>query len=198
MSPIKSGLVMLVALAVSGGGHPISAQQGYGGGGLGLYGVGPRLGENVTLALEFQDQLGLSQNQVASLQLLQAGILQDVAPLEAEIDGVRASILAGEVSFVDGLALLQGLRGEFQAASAPYRVEVDAVLTPPQHQTLQDIMWETRPLQAQTLGTPGTGLGRGAGFGLGWSGRMGLGRGAGLGVGRGTGRGQGRGLRWRD
>ena len=219
MSRIRSGFVMFLALAVSGGGHLLSAQQGLGGGRLGLYGVGPRLGENVALALEFQDQLGLSQDQVASLQLLQDGIRKDVEPLETEINGLRAAILAGEVSSVDGLAVLQGLFGEFQAVSQPYRTQVDAILGPVQHQTLQGIMWESRPLQGQGLGTAGMGMGwnpgvspvlgagqgmwfgRGAGLGLGRAAGYGLGRGGGIGLGRGVGRAgrraAGRGLRWR-
>ena len=227
MSRIKCVLVMFLALAVSGGGHLLSAQQGLGGGGLGLYGVGPRLGENVALALEFQDQLGLSQDQVASLQLLQDGIRQDVEPLETEMAGLRAGIQAGEVNSVDGLATLQELFGEFQTVSAPYRAQVDAVLSPVQHQTLQGIMWESRPIQGQGFGTSGQGMGwnsglapglgsgqsmrpgRGAGMGLGRSAGIGLGRGGGVGLGRGLGGGvglrrgvagrrvYGRGLRWR-
>jgi len=227
MSPIRRWLLMFLALALSGGGHLLSAQQGRGGSGLGLYGVGPRLGENVALALEFQDQLGLTQDQVATLQLVQDGIRQDVVPVETEMDGLRAAILVGEVSSADGLPLLRGLFGEFQAVSAPYREEVDAILTPVQHQTLQGIMWETRPIQGSALGMSGVGwnpvlgtsrgawLGRGAGYGLARGGGMALGRsagvgmargggmalgrGAGVGMARGGGRGFGRarGLRWR-
>ena len=51
MSLIRCALAMALALALTGGGHLLSAQQGLGGQGLGLYGVGPRLGENVALAL---------------------------------------------------------------------------------------------------------------------------------------------------
>lgn len=222
MSRIRSGLIMLLALAVSGGGQILSAQQGQGGRGLGLFGIGPRLGENVALALEFQDQLGLSQDQVASLQVLQNGIREDLEPLEAEVNGLRAGILAGEVNSGEGLATLQGLVTEYQAVAAPYRTQVDAILTPAQHQTLQGIMWENRPVQGQGLGVnsgvrPGLGygqgvwLGRGAGAGLGrggglglrqgggaWLGQgAGLGRATGLGLGRGGGRGLGRGRQWR-
>ena len=73
MSPMKSGLVLALALAVSGGGHFLSAQRGFGGQGLGLYGAGPRLGENVAFALEFQGELDLSDDQVRSLQAPSGG-----------------------------------------------------------------------------------------------------------------------------
>jgi hypothetical protein len=202
MSLMKTGLVMALVLAVSGGGHLLLAQQGPGARGLGLYGAGPRLGENVAFALELQEELGLSADQVQSLQLLQEGILQDVDPLETEIEGLRSGILAGEANSAEGLALLREFSAQHQAASAPYRTQVAAVLTPAQHQTLQGIMWEARLQQGRGgLGVAGVGLGqgaalgvglgvgRGAGLGLGRSGALGLGRGGGLGLGGGRGRG---------
>lgn len=217
MSPMKSGLVLALALAVSGGGHFLSAQRGFGGQGLGLYGAGPRLGENVAFALEFRGELDLSDEQVRSLQALQEGIQKEVDPLDMEIEAIRAGIMAGEVSSADGLVLLRDLRAQHLAASEPYRTEVAAALTPAQHQLLQGIMWETRPLQGRGLGLAGRGLssaqgtdqglgllpgqgaglgvgtayGRGAGLGLGRAGGLGVGRGAGLGFGRGIGRGVG-------
>ncbi len=212
MSRIRCALVMALVLALAGGGHLLSAQQGLGGQGLGLYGVGPRLGENVELALEFQDLLGLSPEQVGSLEALQNGIRQDVEPLEAEIAFLRAGLMNGEVSRVDGLVQLQDFLIQFQAAAEPYRVQVENILTPAQHGALQGIMLETRPLQGRALGAAGWGmgwnpgfssgqgvwLGRGAGRGLGRGAAMGFGRGGGPGLGRGFVRGgRGRGLRWR-
>ena len=205
MSLIRCALVMAPALALSGGGHLLSAQQGLGGRGLGLYGVGPRLGENVELALEFQDLLGLSPEQVGSLQAIQDGIRQDVEPLEAEIASLRAGIMNGEVSRVDGLVQLQDFLAQFQAAADPYRIQVETVLTPAQHGALQGIMLETRPLQGRALGAAGVGwnqglrsgqgvwLGRGAGRGFGPGAALGMGRGYGPGLGRGYGPGMGRG-----
>ncbi len=226
MSPMKSGLVLALALAVSGGGHFLSAQRGFGGQGLGLYGAGPRLGENVAFALELRGELGLSDEQVRSLQVLQEGIQKEVDPLDMEIEAIRAGIMAGKVNSADGLVLLRDLNAQYQVASAPYRTQVAAVLNPEQHQMLQGIMWETRPLQGQGmaglgLGSAsgigqglglsrgqgvglgvGTAYGRGAGLGLGRAGGLGLGRGAGRGsyrgYGRGIGRGAGLGVRWWD
>ncbi len=211
MSLIRCALVMALALALSGGGHLLSAQQGLGGQGLGLYGIGPRLGENVELALEFQDLLGLSAEQVGSLEALRNGIRQDVDPLGAEITDLRARLMAGEVSRVDGLVQLQDFLVQFQAAAEPYRIQVETLLTPAQHGALQGIMLETRPLQGRALGAAGMGmgwnpgfssgqgmwLGRGAGPGYGRGAAMGFGRGGGPGLGRGAVRGVRRGLRWR-
>jgi len=213
MSPMKSGLVMALALAVSGGGHFLSAQRGLGGQGLGLYGAGPRLGENVAFALELRSELGLSDDQVRSLQVLQEGIQKEVEPLDMEIEAIRTGIMAGEVNAAEGLVLLRDLNAQYQVVSAPYRTEIAAILTPVQHQMLQGIMWETRPLPGQGVAglglgwAPGTGqglgllpgqgvglgvgtaYGRGVGLGLGRAGGLGFGRGAGLGLGRGVDRG---------
>lgn len=189
MSTMKRGLVVALALAVSGGAYSLSAQRGIRGGGLGLYGFGPRLGENIQLALEFQEDLGLTAEQMASLQELLAGIEQDVMPLEAGIDELRAQITAGEINQADGLVQLQELLGEYQTAAAPYRTGVTTILTADQHMRLQRIMWNTRPLQGQYLGRAGVGRGLGVGIGVGRGAGRGLGRGVGRGIGRGVGRG---------
>jgi hypothetical protein len=83
---------------------------------------------------------------------------------------------------------------------------VETILTPAQHQTLQMVMWETRPGLGRGLYGAGTalgweyglGLGQGAGLARPGSLRPGLGQGLGRGSGRGLGRGmgRGRGLRW--
>ncbi|MFC1575866.1 hypothetical protein ACFL5A_04415, partial [Gemmatimonadota bacterium] len=129
MSPTKSSLALILALALSGGGQFLSAQGGLRGGGLGLYGLGPRLGENVELALAFQDQLGLSAEQVGSLQVFQTEIQRDVEPLENEIAGLRSGILAGEVDRVEGVLLLQELFSQYSAVAEPYQAGVENVLT---------------------------------------------------------------------
>jgi hypothetical protein len=200
MSCMKRALVITLALALSGGGAFLSAQRGLGGQGLGMYGLGPRLGENITLALEHQEHLQLTGDQVDALLLLQEGIREDVEPLGQEIDGLRASILAGDVSSLEGVTLLQDLFVAYETAADPYRIQVANLLSPAQHQALQGIMWETRPYYGRGLGLYGAGVG-GAGYlGAGqsvWMGRagLGLGRGAGMGIGLGRGaRGMGRGL----
>jgi len=117
--------------------------------------LGPRLGENVELALEIRDQLGLSAQQVESLQALQVGIDMDVHPLAAEITTFRALIRGGEMDPVEGLTQLQGLLNQYQLVVEPYRLEVDAILSPTQHRMLQQVMLETRPLPALGMGRPG-------------------------------------------
>lgn len=221
MSLVKRSLVLLFALALFGGVGLLSAQQGLGGG-LGLYGVGPRLGENVQLALLHSGELGLSEEQISSLQELQVGIEADVVPLENQLNAVRDQILAGQVDWSSGILQLQEVRAQYEVAAAPYRTGVANVLTTDQHWALQEIMYATWP----GTGTPpgvglglrrgwvpaagvapgralglgrGVGLGRGAGLGLGARAGVygrGLGRGYGRGYGRGLGRGLGRGYRW--
>jgi hypothetical protein len=218
MSVTRWTMVTILALAFSGGGFVLSAQQGRTGTGLGVYGLGPRLGENVQFALELRDQLGLSADQIASLNELQAGISRDVEPVAAEIANLRGRLMAGEVDGVSGIDQLQGLLAQYQAAADPYRIQVETILTPAQHEMLQTVMWNSRP--APGLGLYGAGMGPGIGldYGLGWSqgaglarpGGLGVGlarpRGLGVGLGRGLGRGagrvlgrgmgRGRGLRW--
>ncbi len=216
-------LVLAFVLALTLGAVPLSAQPGAAGGGLGLYGFGPRLGENVQLALENQTQLGLSSEQVASLQELQRGIEENVRPVEGEIENLRARVLAGEVNRVDGLSELRTLLAEYQAAAAPFRTGVAGVLTAEQHAVLQGMMWNSWPGQRMNpaaMAVPGLrqraplgppmGLGPGAygGWGRGAGVRPYGGRGpgfrayggGGMGVGRGGWvRGGGRGWtrRWR-
>lgn len=191
----KRIFALSLLLAVAGLGSPLNGQWGRAGGGLGLYGYGPRLGENVQLALDLQERLGLSAAQVSSLQDLQAGIRHDVAPVEAAIADLRNGILAGDVDQSDGLARLQLLLANFEEVAAPYRTEVAGVLTPDQHRSLQAILLTSRPV-------PGAEWGMGAGTGLGL--RSGVappaaalgvrplgGRGLGVGYGRGGGVGRG-------
>ena len=206
MSLTRCSLVIALALAVSGGGQFLSAQRGLGGGGLGLYGVGPRLGENVQLALDYQEQLGLSAEQVASLRDLVTGIQADVEPVESQIDALRAQLLAGEVEWGAGIYQLQELRIHYQAMADPYRAGVAAVLDADQHLALQAMMFETWPLVGEAwggaplgLGGTGPGLSQSAGrlpaVGSGWNSPVGIGRGGGRGLGWGVGRGAGWGIR---
>jgi hypothetical protein len=208
-------LFLAVALAVAGGGDQLTAQRGRGGGGLGIYGFGPRLGENIQLALDNQDHLGLSGEQVASLQDLLSGIQDELGPLQAGIDDLRYRIIGGEVERVDGIESLQALLEDYESAAAPFRTEVTRILTADQHMELQNIMWATRPGPGTgwgagpdlTVGTapglgpapasaygPGLGLGRGYYGGRGPGRGAGLGRGAGVRAGRGFYRGYPRGL----
>ena len=201
----KRMVTLAFLLAAMGGATQLNAQRARGGGGLGIYGFGPRLGENVQLALENRDHLALSAEQVASLQELEGGIEQDLAPLQAEIDDLRYRIIGGEVGRVEGVTLLQELLADYRAMAAPYQTRVANILTADQHADLQTIMLATQPI-------PGAGWGVGAEQGLGLSAGMaggpglaplsgtlgGLGRPGGFYAGRGWGRGIGiqRGVRW--
>lgn len=199
MSLLKHSLIVALALALSGAGNLLSAQVGARGG-LGMYGFGPRLGENIQLALLHQDELGLTEEQVSSLTELQAGIAEEVAPLEDEMNALRDRILAGEVGWSTGVLRLQELRAQYETAAAPYRTRVADVLSVDQHRALQTIMLDTRPLAAPGMPgaagvLPGRGLGTRLAPGLG-AGRAyygaGLGRGPGYGRGMGPGLGRGR------
>ena len=193
MSLTNRGVAVFIALALAGGGDSLTAQRGLGvGRGLGVYGLGPRLGENIEIALQFQQQLNLSVEQVGALQELQVGIQQNVAPLEAEIYDLRARMMSGEVTQYAGVSQLQDLFTRYEAAAIPYRTGVTTTLTADQHWELQALMYNTRPGQGAYLGRAAPGLGRGFGIG---AGRGIVGRGAGAGWGRRFGRGAGRGFR---
>jgi hypothetical protein len=189
---IKRYLATVLLLAVAGGGEALSAQRGLGGGGLGLRGLGPRLGENVDMALQYRGDLGLSADQVAALEEIREGIRRDVEPWEARLNDMRGAILAGEVAGPQGWAQLQEFWVEYDAVAEPYRIGVASVLSPTQHQTLQDMMFATRTPAGWGWGGAAAGVGWGAGRGPGW----GMGRGAAWGAGRGLGWGTGRGAGW--
>ncbi len=193
---------------------PLSAQRGRGGPGLGLNGIGPRLGENVQLALDLRADLNLTPDQVGALEELQLGIAEDVAPLEARIREVRTRVFTGETGAAPAVGELDRLLADYQTAADPYRVRIAEILTTDQHLLLQSAMFDTRPgvgwgYGTRSLGAPGgdpatgvlpragyygRGLGRGYGGGWGrgrgWGGR-GAGYGRGLGYGRGAGYGRG-------
>lgn len=201
-------VVLILALTAA----PLSAQRGWGGGGFGLYGLGPRLGENIDLALELKDDLGLTTEQVGALQELDKLIQAELGPLDDDIELLRSRILAGKVTGSQGLLQLESLLAEYESAAEPYRVEVSNILTPDQHRLLQAGMFETRPGLGRGFpqGSPGVGVGAprafygrlggaaglrggvgvgyGAGYGAGYRAGLGRGRGSGLG-GRGYGRG---------
>jgi hypothetical protein len=196
-------LASILALAVCVEGNPVSAQQGVGGTGLRVYGVGPRLGENVQLALQNQQALGLSSEQVARLQDLQSGIEREIDPLETEIDAARLSLQTGSVSYTEGQARLQELLTRLETAAQPYRTAVAEILTANQHAALQQMLYATRPWWTPGYGRAGVGWGvvapgpYGYGRGLGVVAPGAYGYGRGFGVGRGWGRGPGRGMGWR-
>jgi hypothetical protein len=136
------GLAFVSAVAVA----PVEAQQGRGFRGQGLRGQGgPNMGHSVALALENQEALGLTGDQVAELQELKAVMDGDVANLTAEIKALREQVRAGEVARDEGARQLQALTGELQTASAPLRGRVQEILTVDQHRKLQPLAWQDRP-----------------------------------------------------
>ncbi len=169
----KRCLAILLLLAVAGGGEALSAQRGVAAGGLGLRGFGPRLGENVDMALEHQSQLGLSAEQIAALQEIRAGIQRDVEPLEALLNDLQGGIARGEVVGPQGWSQLQELRAQYEEVAEPYRAGVVSVLTMAQHQSLQRLMFATRTPAAWGRGwAPDVGPGAwapAAGLGVGWA-----------------------------
>lgn len=191
----KRCLATLLLLALAGGGEALSAQRALGGGGLGLRGLGPRLGENLDMVLQHQSQLGLSAEQLAALQKIRAGIQRDVEPLGALMDDLRGGILRGEVAGSQGWNQLQELWAEYDIVAEPYRTEVASVLSASQHQTLQQLMFATRTPAGwgrgwESVAAPGVGWGAGRGaLGMG-------GRGAGWGAAPGVGWVGGRGAGW--
>jgi len=192
MSFTKRMSTAFLLFALAGVVSPVAAQWGVGGQGLRVYGVGPRLGENIELALQYRDRLALSSEQVARLQQLQSGVERDVTPLGREIDVLRSSIGTGGVPYTEGQARLQSLLAEFEVAAEPYRTGVTNVLTPEQHVTLQRMLYDSRPYVGIGYGRAAAGYGRAApgygavGPGVLWRGRM---------IGRGPGRGAGLGFR---
>ena len=207
----KRIFAVALLLVIAGWGNPLEAQRGRGGGGLGIYGFGPRLGENVQLALENRGQLGFSAEQVSALEELQGGIRETLGPLQSEIDNLRYGIISGEADQVAGVADLQQLLSDYDLAAKPVQARVTQIFTAEQHLALQDIMLATRPGLGAGWGVgsgPALGLAPGAARGLGvrpgvrayggWGPGAGVGRGGGLGVRRGFAGGGGRGLarRW--
>jgi len=187
MNGFQRFLVVFLTLFLVVGAGTVSAQRGLAGGGLGLNGLGPRLGENVALALELRSELGLSGEQVAALEDLGAGIQLDVEPVEMEIEALRNEILAGGMTNRDGLLQLQSLLADYDVIADPYRSGIATILTVDQHLTLQAAMFDTRPYLGQGGWGVGAGYGRGVaygrggGYGFGYGARPAYGRGAAVG-----------------
>jgi len=164
MSAMKRAMIVVLALALSGGLDGVMGQRGLRGGGLGLHGLGPRLGGNVEMALEHQEELSLTAQQIASLQEIQGGIQQSVAPLEGEITNLRTQIMEEEVDREEGLMRLRELLEQYRTAAEPYRSGVTTILTVDQHRRLQAQVQSDRGAEGRLLGRAG--MGRGVGRGV--------------------------------
>jgi Spy/CpxP family protein refolding chaperone len=164
---------------------PVEGQRG-----MGFRGVGPRggggpfMGQSVEKALENQEELGLSQDQISELQGLKSVLDGDVTPLMEEMKTLREGIQSGDVDRDEGFRRMQALRGELLTASAPIQGRVQEILTVQQHSRLQPLVRQDRPgLGRGVPGVQGQSVapqGRGARSGI--RGRMGSARG-GVGIG---------------
>jgi hypothetical protein len=125
------------------------------------------MGRSLEIALEHQEDLGLSGDQIAQLTEMKAVIDQDLNPLSEEIKILREGIRSGEVDREDGMRQMQELQGRFLTASAPLRGRVQEIFTVEQHQKLQPLVWQGRP----GVGRGGVVQGKGGG-GVGRRGQM--------------------------
>ncbi len=157
----------LLAAAVGGWAAPLAAQRGPGPQGP----AGPNVGRSVDIVLEHQEDLDLTNDQVAQLRELQASLNEDVLPLAEELRTLRSAIREGSVDRTQGLRRLQALRGEMMTAAAPFRGRVQEILTAEQHTRLEALVRQNRPgAGGFGAGRPGPGRagvfrGRGAGRG---------------------------------
>lgn len=152
------GGALVIALSLASG--PLEAQRGFGGRGRGFQDpAGPNVGSSVSVAIEHQEELELSGEQVAQLQEMEYLLEGDIAGLTEEMNAMREGILAGEFDREDGLRQMGALRGELITASAPLRGRVQEILTVEQHNKLQPLVWQGRPGGMRGRAAPG---GRGA------------------------------------
>jgi Spy/CpxP family protein refolding chaperone len=133
------GVALVVGLGVSLA--PLHAQRGPGPWGE----PGPHMGRSLDVALEHQDELGLTRDQAAGMSELRAALERDVLPLTEEIKLLREAIWAGEMDRPEGFRQMEALRGELITASAPFRGRVQEILTVEQHRKLQTMMGQLRP-----------------------------------------------------
>ncbi|MGD2122428.1 MAG: hypothetical protein PVJ76_11820 [Gemmatimonadota bacterium] len=156
------GIALLVALSISA--SPLHAQRGLARSRADIQRPGgPNLGQSVELALENQEKLELSQDQVAQLQEMKTVLDSEVAGLAEEMKGVRESIWAGEVDRDEGFQQIEALRGRLITASAPLMGRVQEILTVEQHNKLQPMVRRGRPGLGRAAAVAGF---RGSGTGL--------------------------------
>jgi len=154
------GGALIIALGAFAG--QVEAQRGFGGRGGGFQDpAGPNLGNSVRVAIEHQEDLGLSGEQVAQLQEMESVLESEIAGLVEEMNTLREGIRSGDLDREEGFRQMDALRGELITASAPLKGRVQEILTVDQHRKLQPIVWEGRP----GLGRAGAALG-GQGVGV--------------------------------
>ena len=133
---------------------PLHAQRG---GGL-RGAAGPNMGKSLEVVLEKQEELGLSQDQIAQLQELKNILDTDVVPVIEEMAGVRKMIQEGGIDRDEGLRQMEALRGQMITNAAPVQGRVQQILTVEQHRVLQSAVRQGRPGAARA----GAGQVRGA------------------------------------
>jgi hypothetical protein len=175
---MRKSVVIGAALVVGGGvwAGPLVGQGALEARGQG----GPFLGRSVEIALEHQEELGLTGDQVAKLQEMKGMLDEQIAPLVERIQALRQQLREGEVERAEGLRQMEALRGELITAGAPLQGRVQELFTVAQHRQLQALLRADRPGRARGAGGMGWGAGE-LGRGAGWMSRGagGMGRGAG-------------------
>ena len=138
------GGALIVALGAAAG--PVEAQRGFGGRGGGFRdSAGPNLGNSVAVAIEHQEELELTSEQVAQLQEMKSVLDSEIAGLVEEMNTLREGIRSGDLDRGEGFRQMDVLRGQLITASAPLKGRVQEILTVDQHKKLQPIVWEGRP-----------------------------------------------------
>lgn len=176
---IGGAAVLALCLATT----AVEGQRGAGPRGAGPRGGGgPFMGQSIDVALENQEALELSQEQVRELQGLKSVMDGDVSPLVEELKALREGLRNGEVDRTERFRQMQALQGELLTASAPLQGRVQEILTVDQHRRLQPLVRRDRLGQREGAAA-GPGLGfRGRAGSQGIRGRVGGGR-TGLGIG---------------
>lgn len=145
------GTAMAVALSVAV--VPVQGQRGQGIRGPGARGAGgPFFGQSVDVALENQEALGLSQEQVQELTGLKGVLDGEMATLVGDMKALQEGIRNGDVDRDEGSRQLTAMRGELMTASAPLQGRIQEVLTVEQHNKLQPLVQEGRPAYGRSGG----------------------------------------------
>lgn len=143
------GTAMAVVLSVAV--VPVQGQRGQGIRGPGVRGAGgPFFGQSVNVALENQEALGLSQEQVQELTGFKGVLDGQMATLVEDMKVLQEGIRNGDVDRDEGGRQLTAMRGELMTASAPLQGRIQEVLTVEQHNKLQPLVQQGRPAYGRT------------------------------------------------
>jgi len=159
--------VLGIGLAVG----PALAQQGGQGGqrgqsrGMGMRGSGPKVEQSISMMLAKQEELGLTQEQVAELEGIRAQFQEASAPLREEQEAFSQKRRAGDVTPNEAEAARADWSERSQAALAPFRERVHGVLTEQQQGQMQELMRSNSRRGESGRGARGQGSGQRGGQG---------------------------------